>query len=415
MINFIKRQFKSKFVEDNLILLIGTTILNVFGFLFHFYMGRKLGPADYGILGTILTLVYLIGISFNTIQTSIAKFVSGFRTKKAYSKISYLLSASIKRLFFYSLIAMGVFLLLSNIIASFLNISISPIIVVSPFIIFISLAAINRGILQGLQKFKGLSLTLITEGFVKLFGGILLVSIGWKINGAILAIVLSYVFSFFIGFIPLRKIANYKKSKFETKQVYSYSLPVLIMLLSLTAYNSIDLILIKHFFDNVQAGYYAAMSLIGKILFFGCISISQVMFPKVSELHESGKPHKHILYKSFLSVLIFISPIILIYFLFPSLIVNLLYGKEFLEISSLIGWFSVFVGLFCLVYILSFYNISINKKGFLYILALFNLIEIVLLYSFHNSLIQVIFILISLMSLLFIILMIYTLKHTNKA
>ena len=96
MINFIKKQVKSKFLKDNIVLLIGMTILNVLAFLFHFYMGRKLGPADYGILGTILSLVYLLGISFNTIQTSIAKFVSKFKTKKEYSKVSYLLNASIK-------------------------------------------------------------------------------------------------------------------------------------------------------------------------------------------------------------------------------------------------------------------------------------------------------------------------------
>jgi len=408
MINFIKKQIKSKFLKDNIVLLIGMTILNVLAFLFHFYMGRKLGPADYGILGTILSLVYLLGVSFNTIQTSIAKFVSKFKTKKEYSKVSYLLNASIKKVFLYSLIVTFIFIAVSKPIASFLNITTLPLILISPFIIFISLTAINRGVLQGLQKFKGLSLTLITEGVVKFFGGILLVAIGWKVNGAILAIVLSYIFSFFIGFLPLNKIQGYKKRKFKTKQIYSYSLPVLVMLVSLTAYNSVDLILVKHFFSNIEAGYYTAISLIGKILFFGSISISQVMFPKVSELYEAKKPHRHMLYKSFLIVLLFTLPLILFYFLFPSFIVNILYGSEYLSITNLIGWFAISVGLFCLVYIMAFYNVSINRHGFLYVLLSFNVAEIILLFIFHQTLMQVITILIILMSILFLIMLGYT-------
>ncbi|MBU2633710.1 MAG: oligosaccharide flippase family protein [Nanoarchaeota archaeon] len=406
---------KSKFIKDNFVLLVCITILNILGFLFHFYMGRKLGPADYGVLGTILALVYLAGISFNTIQISIAKFVSKFKAKKEYGKISFLLNASIKKLTIYGIIATIIFILISKPIASFLHINISPLILLSPIILFISFATINRGILQGLQKFKGLGITFIGEGVIKFFGGVLLVSIGWRVNGAILAIVLSYLAAFFIGFYPLKKISKHKKTKFETKPVYKYSLPVLVTLLSLTAYNSIDLILVKHFFNNIEAGYYAAISLIGKVLFFGTISISQVMFPKVSELHEAGKVHKPLLYKSLLITLVFIIPIIAIYFLFPSFIVNLLYGKEYLAITGLIGWFSVFVGLFCLVYILAFYNMSIHKMKFLYVLLIFNLIEIFLLYNFHQSLMQIITILTILMLILFLILSVYTLKTNKKS
>ena len=85
--------------------------------------------------------------------------------------------------------------------------------------------------------------------------------------------------------------------------------------------------------------------------------------------------------------------ITLVYFLFSNFIINLLYGELYLEAASLLGWFAVIMTLFSLVYLMSFYNLSLNKKNFLYILALFNILEIALIYKFHNTLAQVVSIL----------------------
>jgi len=87
---------KSRFVKDNLILFIGAIATGVFGFIFHFYMGRILGPADYSVLGVILSIIYIMSIGLNTLQTGITKFVAEFNAKKEYSKISYLINQSLK-------------------------------------------------------------------------------------------------------------------------------------------------------------------------------------------------------------------------------------------------------------------------------------------------------------------------------
>ena len=67
------------FLKDNFILFISIFILNLFGYLFHFYVGRKLGPEDYGIFGSLLSLIYFIAVPMLAIQTSITEFVSGFK------------------------------------------------------------------------------------------------------------------------------------------------------------------------------------------------------------------------------------------------------------------------------------------------------------------------------------------------
>ena len=390
LFNYIKR---NKLIKDNLILFIGNALSAFFTFLFHFYMGRKLGPEDYGALGAILAVIYLFTIPLTTIQTSIAKFTSNFKSEKKYREIHYLYKASTRKLFIFGLISMLIFLLLSKIIANYLHISLTPLLILNLYIIFSFLLYTNRGLLQGLQKFKDLSMNLIIEGLFKLILGIIFVLIGYRLNGAVGAITFTLIFAFLLSIYQLKEIVKYKIKKFNSNIIYRYTIPVLIALVMLTAFYSFDILLIKHFFVNEKAGYYAAISLLGKVVFFGTTPIPQVMFPKVNELYRKNKKSKNILYKSMLMVLGFGFLITLVYFLFSNFIINLLYGELYLEAASLLGWFAVIMTLFSLVYLMSFYNLSLNKKNFLYILALFNILEIALIYKFHNTLAQVVSIL----------------------
>ena len=402
----IKKLFGKKFVKDNLILFIGTLIVNIFGFLFHFYMGRSLGPEHYGALGAALSILYIMNIPLNTIQTGIAKFTSLYNMKKEYGKIKYIFKKSFKVLLLVGFIGLVIFNLAVPFIADFLGMEASTLIVLSSFLIVGLIVPINRGILQGMQDFKGLSINLIGEGLVKFLVGVLLVVLGYGVNGAVGAIIASYVFVIVASLIPLRKVLAETPVKADSKEVYEYTKPVLIMVSSLTLLYSLDIILVKHFFNNIDAGYYSATSLIGKIIFFGSISISQVMFPKTSELYQQGEKHKHILYKSLLVMVLIVIPGIIFYFLFPGFIVNLFYGGAYMPVAPLIGFFGIFIGLICFIYLISFYNISVNRKGFLWVLMAFNVIEVIGLWIFHDSLIEVIKFLIITMLLLFLILVI---------
>jgi len=127
------------------------------------------------------------------------------------------------------------------------------------------------------------------------------------------------------------------------------------------------------------------------------------MFPKVSESHILNKDHKNILYKSLLLILSFGGLISLFYFIFSKFTVNLLFGADYLEITNLLGLFGIVMTIFSLIYVLAFYYASINKTKFIYLLVLFNLLEAILIWFFHNSLMQIIIILLILFGILFLI------------
>jgi len=403
------------FLKDNFILFISIFILNLFGYLFHFYVGRKLGPEDYGIFGSLLSLIYFIAVPMLAIQTSITEFVSGFKSKREFSKIAYLLRKSMRKMLILGIIVLIIFFALIPLISSFLKIDdFLPLFVLGFFLFFSFLIPIARGVLQGMQKFKLLGISFISEGIFKLVSGILLVSIGFGVSGAIGGFTIAYLLAFILTIYFLSKYFKIKPESFKSDEVYKFAFPVLIMLFSLTGIFTIDLVLVKHFFDEINAGYYAALSLLGKVIFFGTMSISMVMFPKVAESYAANSEYKRILYKSLLLVGLFAFGVTTFYFLFPRFTINMLFGNEYFAVSELLGLFAIFMSIFSLTYVLAFYNASIRKINYIYILIAFNILEVVLIWMFHKNLLQVVLILLGLVGALFISLLLYTLFSNER-
>lgn len=393
----INKILNSKLLKDNLILLIGTNLAGFLAFLYHFYMGRVLGPEDYSVLVVVISFSYIMNVFILGIQAAVSKYVAIYKVRNSTEKINYLLRRSILKLGIVGLIAILVFILFAKYVAGFLNMTVMPLYIVSFLILFSLILPLCRGVLQGLQDFKYLGINLAVEGIVKISLGVLFVWFGWKVNGATLAYVLGFGIPILFALFPLRDYLKKNDVKsIESKEIYQYALPMLVMLIALTAFFSIDVILVKHFFSGLDAGYYSSLSILGKIIFFGCISISQVMFPKVSEMHELKGKSKGLLYKSIGMIGLLIIPIILLYFLIPEFIIKIVYGVSYLPVAPLLGWFGLFMGLFSLVYLVSFYLMSINKTRFVIVLFLVDVLEVILINYYHTSLTNIITILIGL-------------------
>lgn len=401
-------QKKDSLIRDGFILFSASMVANVAAYFYHFYMGRVLGPEEYSTLGVILTLLYIISVPFYVIQMTITKFVASLKARKQEDRVASILRRSLRKMVRFGLVVLVVFLALSLPLAAFLRIPVRELLVFSPMVVLALLLPVCRGVLQGLQTFKSLGLNMVLEGLSKLVLGILLVMLGFHVSGAIGGIVLSYVIAFGAAFRPLRAYVQKEGKAFPAQAIYAYAIPVLVTLLALTLYYSMDVFLVKHYFSELEAGYYAAASLIGKIIFFGTFSLGTVMFPKVAEMHSLQKENKHLLTKSLLLMLGGAGVLVVIYFLFPQFIVLPLFGRAYLPVAGLIGVFSIIMTFFSFSYLLALYNLSVQRTRFIFILVFFNVLEVLLLVRYHATLQQVTHIFAALMVLLFLAMFAYT-------
>ncbi len=399
------------------ITLWGTSIfIAIASYLFYFSMARMLSPEEYGILYSLIAITYIFSVPTETIRFVISRYTAIFNLKKQNGSIKNLLNRSFKKITLLS-IPIWIFLVLLSVLwlGKFLHISVWPLLIMSVVIPFLFLLPIIHGALQGLQKFVTLGINNSIEMVVKLILAVVLVFLGFKVYGAIIAIPLSIVVALIIGIIPLKKIMKEKETTIDTKHIYDYFFPFMLVIFFLTTMSSVDVLIARHFFSPSYAGLYAAISTIGTTLFFVSISVTKVMFPMVSEKHhlKEKEEHEDILYRSLLLVAIPSLALVLFLTFFPKLLVTIMFGLKYISISNFIKYEAIAMGFLALSNVISLYNLAINKKKFIFFPAIFCVLEIVLLSLFHGSLMQYLRMLILANVLLFIFLLISSVNIKN--
>lgn len=384
------------------IIFIATIFGGVINYLFQVYVGRALGPEGYGEFSALVSLLYITSVPAGTISTTIALFISEYRAKSEFGKIKYLLIYSIKKLFIFGIAGFILIGIVSGAIASYLNLTSKiPILIIGLIFIVSAIYPIATGALQGLQKFTHAGINGILGSIFKLVSGILLVYAGWGVNGAILSLFLSPLFAFLFALVPLRSIFKEVSIKTQNMEILRFSFPVLITILVITLISNIDVMIVKHYFNAQEAGYYSAASLISKIIFFATGSIATVMLPKVSEIHLK-KENTLIILKNCLAYTFLISILsIIVYWMAPTFVVGLLFGREYTETTRIIGTLGVAMMFFSLSYMIIIYNMAVKNFRFIYGTTAILLLEIILLSVFHETLYVVVKILAALFILLF--------------
>ncbi|MFQ6066294.1 MAG: oligosaccharide flippase family protein [bacterium] len=383
-----------------------TTLANIADYLFHLYMGRHLSPADYGILYSLITLLIIVSVPTITIRTVMARYVSHFMIKNEYGKVRSLLFSSFKVVFLGGLLGFLVFSFASGQIAQYLQIpSRTPVIILGVIVLITVIMPVGRGALQGLEKFGHLGLNFLSQAGLKLGSGIVLVYFGFKVNGALAAFILGGLAALFLLLRPLNFFFHGKElaGTVGLKKIYQYSAPVIIAISCLWVMVNVDVILVKHFFKPLEAGYYSAAALVGRVIFFLPESIGIVMFPKTSQLHVQRRKSFFVLKKTLLFVGLLAGGAATGCILFPSFVTRILWGTKYSSSAPLVGRFALAMTLFSLANVLFLYQLSIHSFRFLYLAGIFAISEIVAITIFHSSLSQVVWILVANATVLFLL------------
>lgn len=405
----IKGMLGNKMLRGTVVLWIGTMAANVSNYLFHLLMGRFLGPVNYGVLASIVSILYYLMVPTTTIAVIVMKFTAEYEIEGNRGKTHSLFVRLTKQLLAISAVIFVVMAAASPLIASFLNFdSVVPILLVSAVILVTYVLPINRGIMQGQQKFGTLSVNLILETVIKLAVGIALVFAGFAVNGAVIGIVLAMAVAYAFSFLPLRKIFSETSAGIASlREVWTYSVPVFVTLLCLNSYYSIDIILVKHFLPAVDAGHYSGLSILGKIVVFASLAIVGVMFPIVAGKHKAEERHGHILGYTLGMVGLVSGAIVASYAVAPELLIKILFGVKYLPVAPYLAIFGASMFMLSISGALANYFLAINKTFFIYIMGAAAIIQTALLWFFHGSLGTIVNVMVGVMAALLVSLTAY--------
>lgn len=419
MIQTIKN---NKLYSNSLIFLLGSAFGGLGNYVYNFLMARMLGTEGYGELQSVLALIAILGIPLATLSTVVVKYVAGFEAQNKQDEIAHLLRGLSKKIFLIGAMFFILFLIIKNWLSGFLNLtSVVPLIVLAVVMLVSLLSSVNNAFLQGLQKFKQFSIVSSLSVAVKILCAYYLVKFGFYVSGALGAVALSGAAGYALAWLPLKFLFSHKHDTqrqfivFQDMPVtWQYLMPVFFTFFFMTWMMNIDIILAKHFFMASMAGQYAALAVIGHIIFFVIGPLVAVMFPMSVAAHTNQADNGKIL-KNSAGIALAVGIIaVAIYFLLPCLIVKIIVGSQFLEIAPYLGWFGLAMLFYSLVYLISQYLLAVNQTRFIWMLAGAGVLQLVLILIWHASVWQIVWIMNGVMGLCLILLIIYYIYARKK-
>ncbi len=206
-----------------------------------------------------------------------------------------------------------------------------------------------------------------------------------------LAVATGIAGSFLIGLIPRRKRHNATSahgslSVENRKVVLGFVAMTALYECTQILINNGDILLVTHFFDAATAGQYAALALVGRVVYFVTWMFIMVLLPEVIRKRKSGESTGPLLLRYFALISLLSGSIVLLCFTVPRTLIQILFGAAYLEMAPLLGWYALATALFAMANLFTYYYLALDRFRPMFLTAFFGLFQMGLMYFWHPSL-----------------------------
>jgi len=385
----MKNQFKKK-LSGGTLLLLSILSVNFINFVFNAYLGRVLSFEDFGLITLFTTFLYLATVPFNALHATVnhrsAYLIAQYHSRagldflNTIKKKTYLIAFAISFLWLISIPVIDNFFQINNFIVPLLF---------TPIIILGFITAANKGFLQGSFNFKAVGIIILLEVLSKLLFAWILVTYNlntWVYISIPLSVLVAFLLSFWL---------TPQKNNTTPMQNGNYTFPKKFFVAAIftgfssMAFLTFDLLLAKHFLPPVEAGQYALLSLIGKMIYFFGALPSVLMITYVSNDEGSNRDPKRSFYKLFSATIILSIGAFLVLGLFGQQIVPLLFGNKTGVILPYLTIYSAAITLFAISGSFISYHLARQHYLFPIVAILMAFIMSFGILIFHNNISQI--------------------------
>ncbi len=360
-------------------------------FAFHFVLSRKLGLAQYGALYTVISMATFIAVLGGILTIVIARLIAEHRREP--QKLSLLCGSALKMSSYIGIAFFFVLLALSIPIAQFLRV---PDIAVVMFLALfaggqLALAGL-RGVLQGLQEFPRLAMTLIVEAFVRTGLAIAMATLGSGIAAAVGAYAVGTIIAIAYAVLAVRRSTHlsFGAAGMAAGRVARLSFGAAFSTLAIAALGIIDVLLVRHYFSNAASSIYGAVSLAGKMVYFAVGFLPTIVLPKATAGALSGDRPARVLLPASLIILFMSFVSLAVFWLLPGPIVAAMAGHQYDAAVPLVFRYAVAMTFLGASNAFVAYRLGVNDFSFIPAALLLVVAEGVAITFLHRTLDEVI-------------------------
>ncbi len=360
-----------------------------FDYIVNIVAGRRLPPTEFFVFVTVAALIQVMVQVTNVIRNVVAYYTAESTIyPDAVSRVGSVLSRSWRWAWRWGLAATIVMMLAGPMLARFLRIDTPwPLWAASLALLLLFLRPVTDGTLQGIQHFFGLGSVQILQSFLRLVFAVLLIGIGGQATGTILALPLGSTIALALAILILRPYFRAPSSAVPPRPIdWRYSTYTLIGLLAFALMVNIDPIIVRRFFGDAAAEAYAPVVTLGKMNLFIPLGIGLVLFPKATQRQAAGRDSRPVLLLALAATLLPGLFLTLLYWMFPGEIVRIVFGEAYTDPGILLALVGLATTLYAGVNIWLNYALSLERRAYVFLLAVIVVAEITAMLIFHARL-----------------------------
>ena len=413
-----RRAAGSQFLRHNVIFVGGSTLVSFINYLYYPVLGRLMVPADFGEVQTIIAFFMQATVIFQVLSLTTIGALKRYEAdpdhrQKVITELEWL-ALFVGAAIFLALI------IFAEPLRHFLQFgSIVPFLLFAvTFLISIPIAFSNS-YLQGQRQFADLAKSNLAGSTSKLALSAGFVLAGLRTVGAIVGLLLSQIINLIYTHVLAARVGRPRLLFHRHVPRWHLLRPELkfagVLLVTSLCVNillSIDIITVKHYFPPTDAGLYAGISTISRIIFFLTGPLSAVL---IASVKLDDPAHNRALLKRSFALLMLLGGSTLAFFsLFPHFTIRLLLGERFLAYANQLPTLSLAIFILSLSNMLVFYHVLSKGRRVAVASAIGLSTMVIMLMLNHNSVPEVVRSMLVGSSILFILLIIIVNLKTRR-
>ena len=359
-----------------------TLATNAIALLFTVLFARLLGAEDYGSLAALISTFLIISVPGSALQVAVARETALGRLG-AGARLAGTLAAWRRRLLAAGVAITGAAVLVREPLADLISVEQAwGAAATAPTALLWLWLSMERGVLQGLRRYKPVAWSLIGEASGRVASALALVGAGMGVTGAYLGSPLAMgAAALALAWVTRRALGPADRA-LQTQRLRTLAgdaWPAVLALFLVAVLQNIDVVLVKRQIGGEAAGAYAAAAVAAKAVIWVAIGIGLWLLPEATRRVDSGEDPRPVLLKALAVVAGVAAPMLVVYAVAPATVLRLAFGAETVQAADALLLLGAAMTLLAAGYLCVQYMLALGRLSFLYALGVVAATEVALL------------------------------------
>jgi glycosyltransferase involved in cell wall biosynthesis/O-antigen/teichoic acid export membrane protein len=372
---------------------------NFIALLFTIVFARLLGASGYGSLGALLAAFTILVVPGSALQATVAREVSAAAAAGEESPAAGVW-VWLWRLLMASVAAVVVAVLLREPLAAVVGVDLDwAAAAIIPTGALWLVLCVQRGTLQGLGRYSAVGYSIVAEAGARLGLGLALYAVGLGVTGAFLGTTASIAAVSLLLVPPMIGALGrpqLRHAPLSLKALLGSAWAPVLAFSLVAALQNIDIVYVKHEASSDDAGSYAAASVAAKAVIWVAIGLGLYLLPEAVRRTRAGRDARPVLWKTIALISSVALPMVLVYAVAGETILAAVFGDDLTAAAGALPLLALAMSLLACAYLGVQYLLALGRSGFVLLLALATVAELVMLLAVGSSLVAVATVLVAL-------------------